>query len=154
MITQPSSARVLEAIRTSLRDQVAPRVSDEGTQRTLAMIDSLLFSTITRCDHEIAWMREEIAEIEATAGEILESGLDGVAALRAALEELRLRRSSSDHADDVRADYSRAGEVLSCSIELTMPVGGAIRDRVEKIFDARLARELDVRGSFALANRT
>jgi hypothetical protein len=154
MIAQPSSARVLEAIRTSLRDQVAPCVSDEGTQRTLAMIDSLLFSVIMRCEHEIAWMRQEIAEIEATAREILESGLGGTSPLRAALEELRLRRSSSDHADDVRAEYSLAGEVLSRSIEIALPLGGAILDRVQKVFDARLARELTIRGSFSLANRT
>jgi hypothetical protein len=153
MITQPSCSRYLDVIRDELRTSVAPAVSDPAALATLGMIDSILANVITRCDHEVAWMREEIARIEQAAEAVLEAGADRTGTVAAGLEELRANRSPSDHTADVRAEYDLAGEVLSRSLEAGLAAGPPLAALVRGVLEERLAREIEIRGEFSLVGR-
>lgn len=153
MISSPSCTRLLEVVREELRGTVAPVVSDPSVSAALGMIDSILQNVGARCDHEVAWMREEIAEIEVVADEVVAANADTESRVSAALERLRTHRSPSDHTSDVQAEYNLASEVLSCALEAAVPAGRALRDRVRSVLEHRLRREVEVRGNFNVIGR-
>jgi hypothetical protein len=153
MISKPPCSRLLAVVRAELASTVAPTVSDPSIAAVLGMIDSILQNVGTRCDHEVAWMREEIAEIEAVAGEVVAADADDGALVGAALADLRAHRSPSDHTADVQAEYDLAGEVLSRALDATLPVRGALRERVRSVLEHRLSREVEIRGEFTLVGR-
>lgn len=153
MIGQPSCSRLLEVVRAELRSTVAPAVTDPGVAAVLGMIDSVLQNVGARCDHEVAWMRDEIAEIEDVAREVVEAGSDAGSRVNDALSQLRAHRSPSDHTAEVQAEYDLAGEVLSRALEATLPVEGALRERVRSVLEHRLRREVEIRGDFTLVGR-
>ena len=153
MITQPSCGRYLEVVRDELRGTVAPAVTDPAAQAALGMIDSILASVAARCDHEVAWMREEIADVEACAGLVLDAGADRGGHVTTALAALRSGRSPSDHTEDVRAEYDLAGELLSRSLEAGLAHGGELAVLVRGALERRLAREVQIRGDFSLVGR-
>jgi len=153
VITQPSCGRYLEVVREELRATVAPAVTDPAAQAALGMIDSILAAVATRCDHEVAWMREEIADIEACATAVLDAGADPAGMVAEALAALRAHRSPSDHTGDVRAEYDLAGEVLSRSLEAGLARGGELAGVVRGALERRLAREMQIRGEFSLVGR-
>jgi hypothetical protein len=153
MITQPSCSRYLDVIRDELRTSVAPAVTDPAALATLGMIDSILANVIARCDHEVAWMREEIARVEHAAEAVLDAGADPGGTVAAGLETLRANRSASDHTADVRAEYDLAGEVLSRSLEAGLAAGPPLAALVRGVLEERLAREIEIRGDFSLVGR-
>ncbi|MGB8408089.1 MAG: hypothetical protein WCE30_28890 [Mycobacterium sp.] len=153
MISEPSCSRLLEVVRAELQSTVVPAVSDAGVIAALGMIDSILANVGARCDHEIAWMREEIADIEAIADEVVAAGADPESRVGAALDGLRAHRSPSDHTADVRAEYDRAGEVLSRALEATLPRADTLRPRVRSVLERRLRREIEIRGDFTVVGR-
>jgi hypothetical protein len=153
MMTRPTTAQLVEAVRRELSDGVAPVIDDPRLQANLTMIDSILASVAVRCRHEIAWIVEEICEIEAAGDEAVTAGVAGSDAVAEALGKLRANRADSLHLDDLLDDYDRAGEVLSLALEAVMPVGGELRDRVEALLDSRMARAVTIRGEFSLAGR-
>lgn len=153
MISSPSCARLLEVVRAELRATVAPVVSDPSITAALGMIDSILQNVGVRCDHEVAWMREEIAEIEVVADAVVAANADTESRVSAALEQLRTHRSPSDHTPDVQAEYNLASEVLSCALEAAIPTGGTLRDRVRSVLEHRLRREVEIRGNFTVVGR-
>ena len=153
MITRPSCTRLLEVVREELRSKIAPSVSDPAMAATLGMIDSLLQNVSTRCDHEVAWMREEIADIEHAADTVVASGADSDQRVSEALAELRANRSNSDHTDDVGAEYILAGEALSRSLECALAHGFELQSAVVDVLRRRLERELQIRGDFSLVGR-
>jgi hypothetical protein len=153
MITQPSCSRYLEVVRDELRGTVAPAVTDPAAQAALGMIDSILASVAARCDHEVAWMREEIADVSAVASAVLAADADDSGRVASALAGLRSGRAASDHTDDVRAEYDLAGEVLSRSLEAGLAHGGELAALVRGALERRLAREVAIRGDFSLVGR-
>lgn len=153
MISSPSCTRLIEVVREELRTTVAPAVSDPSTAAALGMIDSILQNVGVRCDHEVAWMREEIAEIETVAADVIAAGADSGSRVGAALQRLRTNRSTTDHTPDVQAEYSHAGEVLSCALEAAIPAGGNLRDHVRSVLENRLRREVEIRGNFTVIGR-
>ena len=98
-------------------------------------------------------MRDEIAEIEDVAREVVEAGADAGSRVTDALSQLRAHRSPSDHTAEVQAEYDLAGEVLSRALEATLPVEGALRERVRSVLEHRLRREVEIRGDFTLVGR-
>lgn len=154
MIARPTASQLVEAIRRELNDVVAPTVSDPVAADSLAMVDSLLSSLAVRCNHELAWMREEIRASTAAARVVLDAGLDSAGSIALALNETERANTASDHLDDVVAAYDLAGELLSRCIEVALPTGGSVRDTVLAALETRLAHEVDIRGDFSLAGRT
>jgi hypothetical protein len=153
MISRPSCSRLLEVVRSELQSTVAPAVTDPGVTAVLGMIDSVLQNVGARCDHEVAWMRDEIAEIEDVAREVIDAGVDTGSRISNALSRLRAHRSPSDHTADVQAEYDLAGELLSRALEVVLSRGGALRDRARFVLEHRLRREVEIRGDFTVIGR-
>lgn len=153
MITRPSCSELLEAVRLELKNSVTPAVNDQKVVGLLAMIDSILGGAVRRCDHEVAWMHEEIAEIEAAAQAAIDGGADSQGKVTGALAKLRAGRSPDLHIPSVQREYDLAGEVLSCALEAGLKAGGETRAKVERVLKARVDREVHIRGEFALAAR-
>jgi len=153
MIVRPGSAQLLKSVRSELAESIRPLISDAEAQARLAMIDSILASVAQRCEHEVAWIREEIAAIERSARAVIGAGADLGGRVASALDALTANRSPSDHLADLHAEYNLAGEVLSRSLEAAMPVGGVLRETVERTLAERLRREAEIRGEFSLAGR-
>jgi hypothetical protein len=153
MITQPSCSRLLEVIREELRSKIVPSITDPALAASLGMVDSLLQNVSARCDHEVAWMREEVADIERAADRVVASGADADHRVAEAIAGLRANRSPSDHTDDVRAEYILAGEVLSRSLECALRQGDDVQTPVVAVLRHRLDRELEIRGDFSLVGR-
>jgi hypothetical protein len=153
MITLASGSRVISAIRADLRDVVAPAVSDPAAALTLQMIDMVLGQLEASADDQGAWMREEIADVEALAETVLaeRAELEPVAA---ALAALRAGRAPSERLGELRAEYKLASEVLSVILESLVAEPGPLRDRALAVLGARLARELRIRGEFTLVGYT
>lgn len=154
MISLPSSSQLLEAIKRELRENVRSVVTDPAATDSLDMIESLLGSVAVRCAHEIAWMREEIAEAETVAEAILKAGADQGGKIGTALASLRANRSTSDHTSDVQREYNLGSELLSCCLEATLLTGGDLRSRAAAALENRLAHELSIRGELSLSGRT
>lgn len=152
MITQPTTARLIEVVRQALSDQVGPAVTDPQVQTSLQMIDHILSTLATRAGHEIAWMVEE-------TGALCQLGRDVVAThpdasqVASALAQAEAADSESLHYDDVAKRYSLASEILSSAYEQTLP-DSPLRTQIETALDHRLEHEIDIIGEFQLVGRT
>jgi hypothetical protein len=152
VITQPTSARLIDVVRQELRENVLPKVADDpAAAGSLHMIDQVLETLSRRAANEIAWMVEEIAALEALGARVgteLPDAVKTAAALDAlrAIDDSRLDLASVSHR------YSTASEILSCAIE-EVPTDVALRGEVDAALDARLAHEIEVIGDFQLVGR-
>jgi hypothetical protein len=155
MITAPTTAQLLDVVRRELAEKVAPAVADPQVATSLHMIDHILRTLAVRAEHELGWMGEEMSAIELVASRVAASDLAGAASVARALEEFRANVSPGLHAADVAADYNRATEVLSRTVEATFPDTGELRAAVNVLLDQRLAHETDVIGDdFQLVGRS
>jgi hypothetical protein len=155
MITAPTSAQLLDVVRRELAEKVAPAVADPQVATSLHMIDHILRTLAVRAEHELGWMGEEMSAIEMVASRVAASDLPGAASVAEALEEFRANVSPGLHAADVAADYNRASEVLSRTVEATFAETGELRAAVNALLDQRLAHETDVIGEdFQLVGRS
>lgn len=155
MITRPTTAQLLEVVRKELADNVAAAVTDPQVVTNLRMIDQILGTLAIRADHELGWMAEEMAAIDAMGEQVATSGLPDAAAVAEALAEFRSARTTSLHTADVTDDYNRATEVLSRCVEVTFTSPGDLRDSVRALLEARLAHETEVIGpDFQLVGRS
>lgn len=154
MITAPTTAQLLDVVRRELAEKVAPAVADPQVATSLHMIDHILRTLAVRAEHELGWMGEEMSSIEMVASRVAASDLPGAASVAEALEEFRANMSPGLHAADVAADYNRATEVLSRTVEATFTDTGELRAAVNGLLDQRLAHETDVIGEdFQLVGR-
>lgn len=161
MITRPTSEQLVRAVRAELTEQVKPKIDDPVVLESLGMMDALLSMVERRVDNEAAWMREEVAAIEAAAAEIAGTDDDRDGRVGAALADLRPARETASGSETaggsemevLRREYSAAGEVLSRCLEVVLPIGGRRRQRFEEILRTRLAREVSIRGDFSLVGR-
>ncbi len=104
MLARPSTDQVLEAIANDLRDVVAPACTDDRATVLLGQVDQLLRRLARRAAHEIAWMHEEMAAIDAAVdGDTDPATAEALAAFRAA-------PTDSLHLADVLDRYSLASE--------------------------------------------
>ena len=65
MIAKPTTEQILNDCSRELMEVVLPAVSDETVVVTIYMMDLVLRNAAVRAAHEIAWMTEEIGELEA-----------------------------------------------------------------------------------------
>jgi hypothetical protein len=155
MISRPTTTQLLDVVRRELAEKVAPAVTDPLVATSLHMIDHILRTLAVRAEHELGWMAEEMAAIEAVGERVTASGLPGAATVAQALEEFRSQRATGLHAAEITEDYNRATEVLSRAIEATFAESGDLRAAVIAVLDQRLAHETDVIGAdFQLVGRS
>lgn len=152
MITRPSSAQVLLAIRKELLDVVLPAVTTEQARIAIQMAENLLYSTAQRGD-EVAFMRAEIDTVVEHAATVVAAGADRSGRIAGPLAEFEAARSAGVDVASVRTEYDAASELLSLCIEATMPVGGELHAASMAVLQQRLDRELEILGEFAFVGR-
>ena len=147
MQSSPTTAQILEGLRIELRESLLPEVAAAPRRVAVEMLDNLLSNLAVRSAHEIAWMRDECARIEA----LIDDNADS--AVVAALVEYRALDRDSLHLKDVQAAYDRAGEVLSCVIEHAIASGNRALDAARAVLRLRSEREMTILGGWNLAGR-
>ena len=67
MLSRPTTEQILLDCCRELMTVVLPALTDETAQVSVIMVETVLRNTAVRAAHEVAWMREETAEIESYA---------------------------------------------------------------------------------------
>jgi hypothetical protein len=148
MQSSPTTAQILEGLRVELRESLLPEIAAAPARVAVEMLDNLLANLATRSAHEIAWMRDECAQIEALAEDIADP------AVTAALVDYRAVDCDSLHLDDVQAAYDRAGEVLSCAIEHALATRNrSLLDAARAVLRIRSDREMTILGGWNVTGR-
>jgi len=168
VLSRPTTEQILLDCCRELMTTVLPALTDETAQVSVIMVETVLRNTAVRAAHEVAWMREETAEIESYAQAVAEqapgaalpgaalpgAALPGAALLRAALKALADAPRDSLHLDDVVETYCRAGNALSAALEAAVAgsLTGLVR-RGEEILDARDGHETEVMAGWSPTGR-
>ncbi len=153
MLSRPTTEQILLDCCRELTGVVLPAVTDPAAQVSVIMVETVLRNAAVRAAHEVAWMREETAEItgyaRAVAGQV-----PGDEPLGAALAALASAPADSLHLDDVAETYCRAGQALSAALEAAIAgrLTGLVR-RGEDILDTRAGRETDVMAGWSPTGR-
>ena len=131
---------------------VLPSLTDATAQVSVIMVETVLRNTAVRAAHEVAWMRDETADIEAYAREVAAQAPG--TALETALAALAAAPRDSLHLDDVVETYCRAGNALSAALETAVASGLApLIQRGEEILDVRSGHETDVMAGWSPTGR-
>ena len=154
MIVRPTTGQLLRDVRHELVDTIAPEVTSATAQVALEQIDIILEQCAVRAENELAWMAEEIAEIDEFAGRVVDETDDERTA--AALQAARHEASGSLALDPMCDDYNRMSEALSCAIEACMgqPERSHLLAEAIGILNARRSeREIEARANWRLVGR-
>jgi hypothetical protein len=154
MITRPTTDQLILDCRRELLDVVLPDVQSDHVRVAVQMLENVLRNAATRAAHEIAWMREETAALEAYAVDVVDA-VSEAQAVKAALDVLHAGpRESLDLADVVEV-YSRAGEAFSCALEASMAERHQdLAARAADLLAARSRREVEIMGEWAMVGRS
>ena len=127
-------------------------LTDATAQVSVIMVETVLRNTAVRAAHEVAWMRDETADIEAYAREVAAQAPGST--LETALAALAAAPRDSLHLDDVVETYCRAGNALSAALETAVASGLApLIQRGEEILDVRSGHETDVMAGWSPTGR-
>jgi hypothetical protein len=152
MIVRPTTEQLLLDCCRELMEDVLPTVVDETTMVRIVMIEQVLRNCATRSAHEIGWMLEEIAVLEAYARTVHDAAPDD----RLAAASRRLEDAADERLDldVVIARYARAGDAFAAALETAVTAGLADLQREgERLLDARLTREEEVMAGWSPAGR-
>jgi len=153
MLSRPTTEQILLDCCRELMTNVLPSLTDATAQVSVIMVETVLRNTAVRAAHEVAWMREETAEIEDYARAVAEQA-PGAAPLEAALAALASAPRDSLHLDDVVETYCRAGNALSASLETAVAGDlAALVRRGEEILDVRSGHETEVMAGWSPTGR-
>ena len=153
MLSRPTTEQILLDCCRELMTNVLPSLTDATAQVSVIMVETVLRNTAVRAAHEVAWMREETADIEAYARAVAEQA-PGTASLDAALAALAAAPRDSLHLDDVVETYCRAGNALSAALETAVAGGlAALVRRGEEILDVRSGHETEVMAGWSPTGR-
>lgn len=153
MLSRPTTEQILLDCCRELMTVVLPALTDETAQVSVIMVETVLRNTAVRAAHEVAWMREETAEIESYAQAVAEQA-PGADSVGAALKTLAGAPRDSLHLDDVVETYCRAGNVLSAALETA--VAGRLTGLVgrgEELLGARADHETEVMAGWTPTGR-
>jgi hypothetical protein len=151
MMTQPTTARLLDVVRQELADHVLPALADEQLAASVQMVQHILTTLSVRAEHEIAWMTEEVDQIDSVTTAVL-ADLPATPALSAARDRFTASPLASLHLRDVTERYALGSELLSCLLD-AVPAGHPRRAEVEGLLDIRLDHESAIIGEFSLVGR-
>ncbi len=153
MLSRPTTEQILLDCCRELMTVVLPALTDETAQVSVIMVETVLRNTAVRAAHEVAWMREETAEIESYA-QAVAGQAPGAESLGAALTALAGAPRDSLHLEDVVETYCRAGNVLSAALETA--VAGRLTGLVgrgEELLSARAGHETEVMAGWSPTGR-
>ena len=128
MIAKPTTEQILNDCSRELMEVVLPAITDQTVQVAVMMMDLVLRNAAKRAAHEIAWMTEEIDELETYAGVAPSSGTGG-----------------SLHLDDVVERYRHASDAFSRAMEDAIAAADEERTRRgAELMAHRVEREQEV----------
>jgi hypothetical protein len=104
MLSRPTTEQILLDCCRELMTTVLPSLTDETAQVSVIMVETVLRNTAVRAAHEVAWMRDETADIEAYARAVA-AQVPGTASLETALAALADTPRDSLHLNDVVETY-------------------------------------------------
>jgi hypothetical protein len=156
VITSPSPVELLRTVRTGLEANVAPSVTEPAAAAALAQAGLVLNFLEATIDHELPWIREEIADIHATATRVIELGADANGRIAEALAASIDGESDSIDLAVARREYQRASEVLSRCVDPSVPADGEAREIAVAALRRRVGREaaIQVAGGLSFTSRT
>lgn len=152
MLSRPTTEQILLDCCRELMTNVLPSLTDATAQVSVIMVETVLRNTAVRAAHEVAWMRDETADIESYAHAVAAQA--PASTLETALAALAAAPRDSLHLDDVVETYCRAGNALSAALETA--VAGGLTDlirRGEEILDVRSGHETDVMAGWTPTGR-
>ncbi len=153
MIGRPTTDQILLDCARVLIDEVLPAITDETAQVRVVMCETVLRNAAARSAHEIAWMLDEIAHIEAFGQAVAADPAAGDE-IRDALDWLAGQSRDSLHLSDVAETYNRAGEVLSVGLETALSAGlTELWAHGEQLLEQRLEREIVISAGWSPAGR-
>jgi spore germination protein GerM len=153
MLSRPTTEQILLDCCRELMTNVLPSLTDATAQVSVIMVETVLRNTAVRAAHEVAWMRDETADIEAYA-QAVAAQAPGTKSLETALAALATAPRDSLHLDDVVETYCRAGNALSAALETAVASGlAALIQRGEEILDVRSGHETDVMAGWSPTGR-
>lgn len=136
MINRPTTAQLIDAARAELAARVAPHVSDPQARVALDMSLAVLGTASARSAYELAWMDEEVREIEAL------TGASAGPATGATIE-------------DAHARYERGSELLAGTAEDAFASADAAAiGRVTELFAKRRDRQDAISGGYRAVGRS
>ena len=137
MLTQPTTDKILLAIADDLNAVVAPAIEDEQAKVLLGQAEQLLRRLSRRSASEIAWMVEEIAQIEDAIGK----------------ERIQVEGESLLLCD-VAERYSQASKALAEAIDEAFESGDSQKlGGLKQVLTSRIAREQEILGQLDLIGR-
>jgi hypothetical protein len=152
MLSRPTTEQILLDCCRELMSNVLPSLTDATAQVSVIMVETVLRNTAVRAAHEVAWMRDETADIEAYAHAVAAQAPGTT--LETALAALAGAPRDSLHLDDVVETYCRAGNALSAALETAVASGLApLIQRGEEILHVRSGHETDVMAGWSPTGR-
>jgi len=152
VLSRPTTEQILLDCCRELMTNVLPSLTDATAQVSVIMVETVLRNTAVRTAHEVAWMRDETADIEAYAHAVAAQAPG--TALETAFAALAAAPRDSLHLDDVVETYCRAGNALSAALETAVASGLApLIQRGEEILDVRSGHETDVMAGWSPTGR-
>jgi hypothetical protein len=149
MMSKPTTAQLVTAIRENLSAAILPAVSDAGQQKLLAMIDHLMQTIAVRAEHEIDWMVTHNRAVVALAQDMVQAAA-APAPVIAALTRYRENHSTSLAASAVTADHALAAEVLATMLEATISDTGEFGLAARELLEHDVAHGVQIVGEFEL----
>lgn len=136
MLSRPTTEQILRKIAEELTETVLPALPDGQAKVAVGMMTQLLNGCAVRAAHEIAWVHEEIAAIEALVGHV--PGAHG----------------DSLHLDDVLVRYHAASQALADAVDAAYAAGDTARvEALRQLLEARNAHEMAIVGALDLVGR-
>jgi hypothetical protein len=147
MITSPSAAELVRTVRSVLDAQVAPSVRDPAAAAALAQAGIVLRYVEAVVDNELAWLRDEIADIHETASTIIDLGDDPHGRIEQALRSSLDAQSTTVELREARQQYQLASEVLSRCLDR----GRDANELAVAALQRRTDREVAIKSAAGLA---
>jgi hypothetical protein len=149
MMSTPTVAQLVTAIRAQLSEVVAPAVEDPAAGRVLGMVDHLLQTIAVRAEHEIEWMVAHVDDVVGLAEEIV-AGEGGSESIDLALNRYRAEHRRSLSTSAMTANFALANGVLSAILETTVSDDGPLARRARDLMRRDVAHAVDIVGDFVL----
>ena len=152
MISRPTTEQLILDCCHELMTQTLPQLTDGPAQVHLHMLVGVLQNVAVRSGHEIAWMREEAAQMRAYARSVLEAQGTGPA-ITDALDQTPARPDSL-HLDDVVEDYGLASKAFAAAVDKAMTAGESdLTRRAVELLDARIGNEREAMAGWGATGR-
>ena len=149
MMSTPTVAQLVTAIRAQLSEVVAPAVEDPAAGRVLGMVDHLLQTIAVRAEHEIEWMVAHVDDVVGLAEEFVD-GERGSESIALALNRYRAEHRRSLSTSAVTENFALANGVLSAILETTVSHEGPLARRARDLLQRDVAHAVDIVGDFVL----